>query len=298
MRQLPAGVVAFSSMKMPSSRRCLTPMLVDTSVHKRSYPYRSLKQLPKRGFSTHLFESVDKNAMDATAAKRWNVGGLQKEVARLTVRCHKKIGKARERLEKANQEVERLTSDSDVTLEELEKCPNVDAMKADLEELQTRLKNLNKLEVRLTEVGLKGKFAILPEDVSTLAIQLEVNDEPPPVQEKVTKKEKGPRLMESFRLPYRRYFSESKTEIRVRSMTKAVCSTEAKIIIFSDFASTIISRLRLENKQRTMTSCHYLQSIATRQTGGCMRRVVRGRTSSFDRTIKIWIRRLSWTLRR
>ena len=51
----------------------------------------------------------------------WNVPGLKKEVERLVLRCHKKIGKASTRLRKAQAEVDRLTSDEDVTMEELEK---------------------------------------------------------------------------------------------------------------------------------------------------------------------------------
>jgi hypothetical protein len=170
-----------------------------------------------------LFESLDDTTTEATAERKWNVGGLQKEVSRLTVRCHKKIGKARERLDKANQEVERLTTNPDVTLEELEKCPNVEELKADLNELQTRLQYLNKLEVRLVELGLKGKSVVLPEDVATLAKTLEVDDEPPQIPEKVSKKEKGPRNMEPFRLPYRRYYTENKTEIRVGRTIQRVC---------------------------------------------------------------------------
>jgi hypothetical protein len=154
-----------------------------------------------------------------TEERTWNLGGLQKEVSRLTVRSHKKIGKARQRLDKANQEVERLTSDPNVSLEELEECPNVEALEADLEELQTRLKNLNKLEVLLSDVKGKGKNVVLPDHVADLAIQLEINDEPPKADAKVTKKEKGPRNMHSFRLPYRRFYTKNKTEIRVRRTT-------------------------------------------------------------------------------
>ncbi len=153
-----------------------------------------------------------------TNDKAWNIGGLLKEVPRLTTRCHKKIGKARQRLEKANEEVERLTSDPTVSLQELEQCPNVGALEAELQELQTRLQNLNKLEVLLVEHKAKAKNSVLPPHVAELVIQLDVQDEPLQQTVKISKKEKGPRNMESFRLPYRRYYTKNKTEIRVRKM--------------------------------------------------------------------------------
>lgn len=191
------------------------------SIRSQSLPQRHLRfkhLAKKREFS--LFESSSSISDSDTKVdldRKWNVGGLQKEVSRLTVRCHKKIGKARQRLDMATQDVDQLISNPDVTVEELEDCPNVEKLEKDVKELQTRLQNLNELEVRLAELGLKGKNVVLPEDVAALAIDLEVNDTPPEPQERVTKKEKGPRNMQSFRLPYRRYYSENKTEIRVRS---------------------------------------------------------------------------------
>eukprot|EP00533_Pseudo-nitzschia_delicatissima_P002868 CAMPEP_0116084996 /NCGR_PEP_ID=MMETSP0327-20121206/4092_1 /TAXON_ID=44447 /ORGANISM="Pseudo-nitzschia delicatissima, Strain B596" /LENGTH=273 /DNA_ID=CAMNT_0003575963 /DNA_START=282 /DNA_END=1103 /DNA_ORIENTATION=- len=145
--------------------------------------------------------------------KTWDIGGLRKEVGRLTVRCHKKTGKASERFRKAQEEVDRLTSDENVTMEELEKCPNLDELEAQAEELRTRLQQLNQLEVLLADV--KGKKAVLPERLAKLAISLEVDDKPPQRQPRGPKKQKGPKNMNSFRLPYRRFYSVDKTEIRV-----------------------------------------------------------------------------------
>jgi hypothetical protein len=163
----------------------------------------------EEGGSSAATETVDSKSVDS----KWNVVGLKKEVSRATVRCHKKVGKANQRLQKANEEVDRLTSDPDVSLEEMEKCPNIEGLEADLEELRTRLTRLNKLEVLLQDV--KGKNTVLPEHVAELALQLEVNDEPPKREAQV-KKEKGPRNMTSFRRPYRRFYTVNKTEIRVR----------------------------------------------------------------------------------
>lgn len=145
--------------------------------------------------------------------RTWNLGGLRKEVARLTVRCHKKTGKANQRLQKAQEEVERLTGSEDVTMEELEKCPNMDELESQVEELRARLAQLNQLEVLLADI--KGKNAVLPEHIAELAFSLEVDDAPPQRQERGAKKQKGPRNMTSFRLPYRRFYTVNKTEIRV-----------------------------------------------------------------------------------
>ncbi|MGK3757882.1 MAG: hypothetical protein ACI8RD_010196 [Bacillariaceae sp.] len=145
--------------------------------------------------------------------RTWNVGGLRKEVSRLTVRCHKKVGKANQRLLKAQEEVDRLTGSEGVTMEELEKCPNVDEFEKELEELRSRLTQLNQLEVLLQDI--KGKKTILPDHIATLAIKLEVQDETPTKPERGPKKEKGPTTMAAFRLPYRRFYTSDKTEIRV-----------------------------------------------------------------------------------
>jgi len=149
----------------------------------------------------------------ADIGRTWDLGGLRKEVSRLTVRCHKKTGKANERLRKAQEEVDRLTSDDNVSMEELENCPNLDELEAQVEELRTRLTQLNQLEVLLADV--KGKKAVLPENIAKLAISLEVNDEPPQRQPRGPKKQKGPKVMNAFRLPYRRFYTVNKTEIRV-----------------------------------------------------------------------------------
>jgi hypothetical protein len=167
-------------------------------------------------------ETSTTTTSDKTIESQWNVGGLRKEVTRLTMRAHKKIGKANQRLTKATVEVERLTSDPDVSMEELETCPNLEELQAELTETQDRLKNLNQLEVLLVDV--KGKSVVLPEHVAELALQLEVNDEPQKRAARPVKQEKGPRKMESFRLPYRRFYSENKTEIRV-SVVESPTST-------------------------------------------------------------------------
>jgi len=144
----------------------------------------------------------------------WNIPGLKKEVARLVMRTHKKVGKASTKLAKAKETVEDLTTNPSATLDELEKCPNVDAIELEQIELRERLKKLNELEDMLQKVKNK-KSATLMEPVASLVLELGVNDELPPKQQRGPGKKKGPRVMESIRLPYRKYYTVDKTEIRV-----------------------------------------------------------------------------------
>jgi hypothetical protein len=163
----------------------------------------------------------------------WNLAGLRKEVSRQTVRFHKKVGKANQRLDMAQREVDRLTTLSDrvPSVEELEACPNVEELAAQADDVKNRLKQLNRLEVMLQD--MKGKSIVLPEHIALLAIELGVKDQPPPATERGTKKEKGPRKMDSFRLPYRRYYTENKTEIRV-SVRVVFESLDQSLILKTD----------------------------------------------------------------
>lgn len=163
-----------------------------------------------------MMASVDEDeAVDSTKTLdgTWNVPGLKKEVTRLILRCHKKIAKVSTRLSSAKQLVGKLTSDDySATLEELEECPDIDALEFELTELRSRLRSLNELE-RLLE-GEKKKKAVLSPEAATLCLDLGVNDEPPVRPQRGPIKKKGPR-QEAGRLPYRRFYTVNKTEIRV-----------------------------------------------------------------------------------
>lgn len=148
-----------------------------------------------------------------TVESTWNIPGLKSELQRNILRSHKKISKANEKLKSAQDDVDRLTSDDNASLEDLEKCADTDSLKKDLEELQQRLQKLNQLEELLASV--KKKETILPEKIALLALDLDVNDAPPRRSPRGPGKKKGPRKQESSRLPYRRYFSIGNTEIRV-----------------------------------------------------------------------------------
>ena len=157
----------------------------------------------------------DEQTGNKTLDSTWNIPGLKKEVQRIILRCHKKIGRANERLDKARQTVAVLTSPtSQASLEELENCPNVELLEVELKELQGRLKGLNLLEEELQTI--KKKETTLPVDLATVALDLGVDDKPPPRPPRGAPKPKGPSGGSvGPRKPYRCYYSVDKTEIRV-----------------------------------------------------------------------------------
>ena len=157
-----------------------------------------------------MSSEVDEKTLEST----WNVPELKKEAGRLTLKCHKKIGQASTRLSKANETVEELRTKPDVTQKELEACPDIKTLETDLAEWKERLAKLNQLEEKLQSV--KGKSAVLPEDIASIALGLGVNDAPP-IRPARQPKQKGPRV-EAPRMPYFRYYSKNKTEIRVSEM--------------------------------------------------------------------------------
>jgi len=171
----------------------------------------------RRPHSSKVYMSVadDDQVSDyaKTAESTWNVPGLRKEVQRLLLRCHKKVGKANQKLRSANEIVEKLSGDDNASLEELEHCPDVKELESELQDLQERLHGLNELEEQLTII--KKKESILPESVAALAIRLGVDDQPPAREPRGPGKMKGPREETSARKPYRRYYSFRNTEIRV-----------------------------------------------------------------------------------
>lgn len=177
-------------------------------------PYSRTTVSPSAGlYMSAVDEEESETANKKTVDSAWDVSGLKKEVFRLIQRCHKKVGQSNQRLTKAKQTVENITSDPAASVEELEKCPDTDALQFELQQLQARLRKLNTLEESLTTIGNKKK-TVLPKDIASLAIDLGVSDAPPsrPSREK---KEKGPRRDSPSRRPYRRYYSHDNIEIRV-----------------------------------------------------------------------------------
>jgi hypothetical protein len=179
-------------------------------------PIHIVPSLQQRLFTSHglFMTTVDEDVAETTKTleSTWNVSGLKKEVQRVLLRTHKKVGKAVQRVQKAQEEVDRLTS-SDASLQELEACPDLDMLQVELSDLQKRLDQLNQLESLLK--AEKGGTRVLSPETAGLALDLGVDDSPPVVEPRGPKKPKGPRERESSRLPYRRYFSFGNVEIRV-----------------------------------------------------------------------------------
>lgn len=167
-------------------------------------------------FSSLFMSSVDEDEAQDTAKtidSEWNMKGLKIQVDRLILRAHKKIGKASTRLRKAQELVDKLTADPDATLEQLHACPNPVALELELSDLQQRLRGLN----QLNDLLAKEKGPVLKPETAELAIDLGVDDKPPKQQARGPKKKKGPRSnkLPKTRLPYRKYYTEDNTEIRV-----------------------------------------------------------------------------------
>ncbi|KAL7521032.1 hypothetical protein ACHAWX_005728 [Stephanocyclus meneghinianus] len=157
---------------------------------------------------------------------------IKKGITRLLLRTHKKIGKVSARMDAARQE----QSYSELSIEELEQ---------ELNELQSRLQRLNWLEDQWNNVPTLKKMtsltswqelmALLPENDTGRKIvqyirELEIDDNEVArnkrIQEDVRNKQSKKEMSfqrqqqqktqrEGGRLPYRRYFSENQTEIRV-----------------------------------------------------------------------------------
>jgi len=197
-------------------------------IASRSNRNNSRRQL----FSTSLFmsavedDSDDDNDNDndnkKTLESEWDIKGLKQEVSRLTMRAHKKVGKASARLRKTQELVDALRVDENATMEQLEACPNVDVLELELKQIQTRLQTLNRLNDMLAP--MKGGISVLPEATAQLALDIKVNDQPPARPARGPKKIKGPRTKNppKTRVPYRCFYSKDKTEIRVRYVCIAI----------------------------------------------------------------------------
>jgi hypothetical protein len=211
----------------------LSASLLSGQPKKNQLPLRWLshdhsRQAPLQGSSQDTTEAAatkQENGEDSskkTIDSEWNLKDLVKETLRLALRLTKKIGKANIRYENAMKLVEKLTAEgADPSMQELESCPDVESIEKEMAELRQRLQNLNALEGMLAEVqfnhGKKAKSVVLPEEVASLAIQLEVNDAPPkrvsPAQQR---RKRNPPDATGPRKPYRTYVSKDDIEIRVR----------------------------------------------------------------------------------
>jgi NFACT protein RNA binding domain len=155
--------------------------------------------------------NANANMVTNKPKEQWNIKGLRVEVSRAYLRAFKKVGKASENLEKALKVLNDLSApESQATLEQLEKCPDVDGLRAELNTLKTRLADVSKLEDDLKI--LKNAQDPLFGDIVERAIALHISDEPPPKVER-PKKVKAPPT--GPRLPYFVYTSAEGISIRV-----------------------------------------------------------------------------------
>jgi predicted ribosome quality control (RQC) complex YloA/Tae2 family protein len=161
----------------------------------------------------------NENQYIKTVESQWNIPELKKETSRLILRAHKKIDKASKRLSNAQSILEDIRTKPNPTLEELESCPNMTLLEQELTDIQTRLQSLNTLEQMLVSHVSKSKSStVLPLEIASLAIELQVNDMPPPRNNNPnrTPKVKGPREKDvPPRKPYFSYYTKNNTEIRV-----------------------------------------------------------------------------------
>ena len=197
-------------------------------------------------------EEEDITIQDRTS---FNIPILKKETQRMTLRTHKKIGKVSTRIRDVEQQYDTLRlaidnakggddDEEEKLLQQLEQAPDINIHKAELHELQSRLQKLNYLEEQYTKLPLLKKSKELSiSNVSNLdkdheihtvikyIIELDISDDESQKQKKIEQDAKNRRAkamkkkeMDGSndnnqqggpRLPYRRYYSEKKTEIRV-----------------------------------------------------------------------------------
>jgi NFACT protein RNA binding domain len=210
----------FSVRRSPVSSAFVDSMLVSQYSCTATRIYSTSSSSSSSSSSTTGANQQDASTTRNTLERQWNVTGLKKEVGRLIQRSHKKIGKASERLRKT-QEEELLDKSNDEPATASFKDKKLDDFSSlsaeeqyeELEALRARLQDLNKLESALASYKQKSN-AVLPEDIATLALALDVDDAPPARLDRGPPKPKGPRVS-GPRLPYRRFYSQQKTEIRV-----------------------------------------------------------------------------------
>ena len=82
----------------------------------------------------------------------WDIGGLKTEAKRQAYRSQKKLQKATKKLREARDTVASLSNDEGVSLEQLEKCPDILDLEAEVLKLRERAQALNELLLALETV--------------------------------------------------------------------------------------------------------------------------------------------------
>ena len=116
-------------------------------------------------------------------------------------RAVKKVGKATTRLRESREAVEALEADPNPSMEALEACPDVDALAKDLGDEKDRLAALNRLADALAPIKSVNNPKFI-DDAYPLAVELGVNDAPPPPRPARVKKQKQKPTNAGPRKPY------------------------------------------------------------------------------------------------
>ena len=178
---------------------------------------------------------------------------VYQETVRLQLRTHKKIGKVSTRIRSAEEQYDKLRvaidasessssvseEEEDKLLQQLEQAPDIQTFKDDLTDLQDRLQKLNWLEEQFNKAPLKSKKQLSIDELEALytegaqvvqyIIELDISDDESQKLKNIEQNAKNRRAkkqkdamnkeqskqVQGGRLPYRRYYSESQTEIRV-----------------------------------------------------------------------------------
>jgi hypothetical protein len=273
-------------------------------------------------FMTSDDEGSDES--DGKSRNSFDVPLLKKETMRLILRTHKKIEKASTRIRGAEEQYDKLRvamdgSSSDEVdekiLQQLEHAPNVEQYKDEMSDLQQRLQKLNWLEGQFNNPPLKGKKQLTIDELEKLfpegarvveyVLELDINDDErlrlkkidadannkrAKAEKAVTTKEQG-RQQHGGRLPYRRYYSEQRTEIRVSTIVMggrycALGNILSRAFCARTHQKSMYVGSRSGNKRRTTTFYRSRRNIAPGRTGGITPPDVPDRTSSFARTMR------------
>jgi len=206
-------------------------------------------------FTQLFMSSDDDDDNDDTIPTRtsFNIPILKKETVRLQLRTHKKLGKVSTRIRSAEEQYDKLRAaidasesssstseeEEDKLLQQLEQAPDIQTFKDDLTDLQDRLQKLNWLEEQFNKAPLKSRKQLSVDELEELytegaqvvqyIIELDISDDESQKLKNIEQNAKNRRAkkqkdamnkeqskqVQGGRLPYRRYYSESQTEIRV-----------------------------------------------------------------------------------
>ena len=149
---------------------------------------------------------------DERPPEEWDIAGLKAEARRAADRATKKVAKATTKLRQARDAAAALESKEDATLEELEKCPDVDTIETELDQLRARYRDVADLNDALSVIKSAADAGAAAAVASAKA--LEIGDAPPPRPPRGPKKPKG-KPPSGPRMPYFTYISKDDVEIRV-----------------------------------------------------------------------------------